>query len=122
MLYLSLKCYIFLSDLADEDVIETLRNSRKLSRKDALAIRKRMETEKDMQNCFGFDVSTVPPMFLSMAALSHRKPASATSHDSSHLRDTIKGTLFALLMKCLWSISLLFFLCFCVFNIIPKWN
>jgi hypothetical protein len=22
-----------------------------------LAIRKRMETEKDMQNCFGFDVS-----------------------------------------------------------------
>jgi len=54
----SLKCYIFLSDLADEDVIETLRNSRKLSRKDALAIRKRMETEKDMQNCFGFDVST----------------------------------------------------------------
>lgn len=54
----SLKGYIFLSDLADEDVIETLRNSRKLSRKDALAIRKRMETEKDMQNCFGFDVST----------------------------------------------------------------
>ena len=57
-LFFSLKCYIFLSDLADEDVIETLRNSRKLSRKDALAIRKRMETEKDMQNCFGFDVST----------------------------------------------------------------
>jgi hypothetical protein len=54
----SLKGYIFLSDLADEDVIETLRNSRKLSRKDTLAIRKRMETEKDMQNCFGFDVST----------------------------------------------------------------
>jgi len=54
----SLKWCIFLSDLADEDVIETLRNSRKLSRKDALAIRKRMETEKDMQNCFGFDVST----------------------------------------------------------------
>lgn len=39
----------------DEDVIETLRNSRKLSRKDALTIRKRIETEKDMQNCFGFD-------------------------------------------------------------------
>ncbi|KAJ4438811.1 hypothetical protein ANN_14763, partial [Periplaneta americana] len=39
----------------DEDVMETLRNSRKLSRKDALAIRKRIETEKDMQNCFGFD-------------------------------------------------------------------
>ena len=55
----SLKCNFppFFSDLADEDVIETLRNSRKLSRKDALAIRKRMETEKDMQNCFGFDVS-----------------------------------------------------------------
>lgn len=47
------------SDLTDdEDVIETLRNSRKLSRKDALTIRKRIETEKDMQNCFGFDVST----------------------------------------------------------------
>ena len=60
----SLKCYIFLSDLADEDVIETLRNSRKLSRKDALAIRKRMETEKDMQNCFGFDVSTGCLFFL----------------------------------------------------------
>jgi hypothetical protein len=49
--------------LADEDVIETLRNSRKLSRKDALAIRKRMETEKDMQNCFGFDVSRVCSVF-----------------------------------------------------------
>jgi hypothetical protein len=49
-----------LSDLTDdEDVIETLRNSRKLSRKDALTIRKRIETEKDMQNCFGFDVSTL---------------------------------------------------------------
>jgi hypothetical protein len=48
------------SDLTDdEDVIETLRNSRKLSRKDALTIRKRIETEKEMQNCFGFDVSTV---------------------------------------------------------------
>jgi hypothetical protein len=48
------------SDLTDDDdVIETLRSSRKLSRKDALAIRKRIETEKDMQNCFGFDVSTL---------------------------------------------------------------
>ncbi|PSN37776.1 hypothetical protein C0J52_15857 [Blattella germanica] len=39
----------------EDDVMETLRHSRKLSRKDALAIRKRIETEKDMQNCFGFD-------------------------------------------------------------------
>ncbi|XP_046997162.1 transcriptional repressor CTCFL isoform X2 [Schistocerca americana] len=39
----------------DEDVIHTLQGSRKLSRKDALAIRKRIESEKDVQTCFGFD-------------------------------------------------------------------
>lgn len=50
--------YLDFQDLSDdEDVIETIRSSRKLSRKDAIAIRKRLETEKDMQNCFGFDVS-----------------------------------------------------------------
>ena len=48
-------CFSDLTD--DEDVMETIRQSRKLSRKDALAIRKRIETEKDMQNCFGFVVS-----------------------------------------------------------------
>ncbi|GLG92522.1 hypothetical protein R5R35_000719 [Gryllus longicercus] len=39
----------------DEEVIQTIQRSRKMSKKDALAIRKRIETEKDMQNCFGFD-------------------------------------------------------------------
>nr|CAD7196290.1 unnamed protein product [Timema douglasi] len=38
----------------DDEVMHTLRE-RKLSRKDAFAIRKKIQTEKDMQNCFGFD-------------------------------------------------------------------
>ncbi|XP_063241559.1 transcriptional repressor CTCFL-like isoform X2 [Bacillus rossius redtenbacheri] len=37
-----------------DDVMHTL-SERKLTRKEALAIRKRLETENDMKNCFGFD-------------------------------------------------------------------
>nr|CAD7394605.1 unnamed protein product [Timema cristinae] len=43
-----------LDDDDDDEVMHTLRE-RKLSRKDAFAIRKKIQTEKDMQNCFGFD-------------------------------------------------------------------
>lgn len=38
----------------DEERLHTMK-TRRLSRRDALAIKKKLETQKDMQNCFGFD-------------------------------------------------------------------
>jgi hypothetical protein len=37
--------------------------TRRLSRRDALAIKKKLETQKDMENCFGFDVSITDSIF-----------------------------------------------------------
>ncbi|XP_067003349.1 transcriptional repressor CTCFL isoform X5 [Anabrus simplex] len=44
-----------LGELTDDENVMNSLNERKISKKETIAIRKRLQTQKDMQNCFGFD-------------------------------------------------------------------